>query len=53
MPKIPRDASGQQLIKRLNKFEYKVIKQTGSHIKLLSNYKVEEHKITIPNHLNT
>ncbi len=50
MPKIPSDISGRQLTKILNKFEYKVIKQTRSHIKLLSNSKGEEHKITIPDH---
>jgi predicted RNA binding protein YcfA (HicA-like mRNA interferase family) len=50
MPKIPRDISGKQLIKLLKKFGYRSTRQTGSHIRLLSNYLETEHKITIPAH---
>ncbi|MCD6256485.1 type II toxin-antitoxin system HicA family toxin [Candidatus Aerophobetes bacterium] len=50
MPKIPRDLSGKKLAKLLSKYEYKVVRQTGSHIRLVSNFKRVEHKITIPAH---
>jgi len=50
MPKIPRDLSGDELSKFLRKYDYEVVRQTGSHIRLISVYKKTEHKITIPNH---
>ncbi len=50
MAKIPRDISGSELARLLSKYEYKVIRQTGSHIRLVSNFKKNEHKITIPAH---
>jgi len=50
MPKIPRDLSGKELAKLLAKYEYKTVRQTGSHIRLASNLKNIEHKITIPAH---
>jgi predicted RNA binding protein YcfA (HicA-like mRNA interferase family) len=50
MPKIPRDLSGDELSKLLKKYGYEVVRQTGSHIRLISVYKETEHKITIPNH---
>ncbi|MDQ1353192.1 MAG: hypothetical protein QG657_3498 [Acidobacteriota bacterium] len=50
MPKIPRNISGRKLVKLLKRFDYKPVRQTGSHIRLLSNYRENEHKITIPDH---
>jgi predicted RNA binding protein YcfA (HicA-like mRNA interferase family) len=50
MPKIPRDISGRELIKLLKKYGYKIVRETGSHIRLTSNFKGTEHKITIPDH---
>ncbi|MBI3501099.1 MAG: type II toxin-antitoxin system HicA family toxin [Bacteroidetes bacterium] len=47
--KIPRDLSGQELVKRLKKFGYIVTRQTGSHIRL-TTIQNGEHHITIPNH---
>lgn len=47
--RIPRDVSGQDLIKLLRKYGYTVTKQTGSHIRLTSILNGEHH-ITIPNH---
>jgi predicted RNA binding protein YcfA (HicA-like mRNA interferase family) len=46
-PKIPRNVSGQQLVKLFSKFGYEVTRQKGSHIRLSNN---GEHHITIPNH---
>ena len=49
--KIPRDLSGQDLIKALKKFAYVPTRQTGSHIRL-TTIESGEHHITIPNHDN-
>ena len=46
---IPKDVSGQDLIKALKKLDYKVTRQTGSHVRLTSILNGEHH-ITIPNH---
>ena len=50
MPKIPRDLSGRKLAELLAKYKYDVIRQTGSHMRLMSNFRGVEHKITIPLH---
>ena len=50
MPKIPRDISGEELTKLLKKYGYEVNRKTGSHIRLASKFKDEEHNITVPDH---
>ncbi|RLC44208.1 MAG: hypothetical protein DRH70_09040 [Candidatus Coatesbacteria bacterium] len=50
MPKIPRDISGRELAQLLDKYEYKIKRETGSHMRLVSEIRGKEHKITIPNH---
>lgn len=51
MPKIPRDISGQDLIKKLKKqYNFSVTRQTRSHIRLTSTYTGKEYHITIPAH---
>lgn len=50
MPKIPRDISGKELAKLLCKYGYKVVRTTGSHLRLTSNFMGYEHNITIPDH---
>ncbi len=47
--RIPRDISGDELIKRLRPFDYTVTRQTGSHIRLTTEMN-GMHRITIPNH---
>lgn len=47
--KIPRDLSGQELIKSLQKLGYEPTRQTDSHIRLTTE-KNSTHHITIPNH---
>jgi predicted RNA binding protein YcfA (HicA-like mRNA interferase family) len=47
--KIPRDLTGDGLIKLLSKYNYKVTRQSGSHIRLTTQLNGEHH-ITIPNH---
>jgi len=50
MSKIPRDISGRDLAKSLSKYGYEIVRQTGSHIRLVSKIQGTEHKITIPDH---
>lgn len=47
--KLPRDVSGQQLVKSLAALGYRVTRQTGSHIRLTCD-RPSQHHITIPNH---
>ena len=47
--KIPRDITGQELIKKLKPFGYDIKRQKGSHIRLYKA-KAPEHYITIPDH---
>ena len=47
--KLPRDISGNQLIKNLKPLGYIVTRQTGSHIRL-STEQNGQHHITIPKH---
>jgi len=51
VPKIPRDISGKELVKKLGKLGYKEIRRTSSHIRLSANIsnKLIYH-ITIPDH---
>lgn len=49
MKRIPRDISGQELIKIIQVLGYNVTRQVGSHIRLTTIEKGEHH-ITIPNH---
>jgi len=48
--KLPRDVGGQELAALLGKYGYKITRQTGSHMRLTSNFKGFEHHITIPEH---
>jgi len=47
--KLPRDITGETLAIALNHFGYKIVRQTGSHLRLTTQ-KEGEHHITIPNH---
>ena len=47
--KIPRDLSGNDLIKVLKKYGYSPTRQTGSHIRLTAQ-NPNDHHISIPNH---
>ena len=49
MKRIPRDISGQELVKALSQLGYSVTRQVGSHIRL-STLENGEHHITNPNH---
>lgn len=47
--RLPRDLTGQQLAKALEKLGYAVDRQTGSHLRL-TTYDDGEHHVTVPNH---
>ncbi len=47
--KLPRDVSGQDLVRLLSRLEYETTRQTGSHIRLTRPGEVPHH-ITIPRH---
>ena len=50
-PKAPRNVSGKDLIKVLSNYGYKVIRQTGSHIRMSIIIEDVSKNITIfPNH---
>lgn len=47
--KLPRDINGIKLARLLAKYDYQIIRQTGSHIRLATP-NPNEHHITIPAH---
>ena len=47
--KLPQ-ISGIELIKKLKKFGFVVVRQRGSHIRLEKNTPLETVKLTVPNH---
>ena len=48
--KLPRDMGGEELAALLDRYGYKITRQTGSHMRLTSTSKGSEHHITIPKH---
>jgi predicted RNA binding protein YcfA (HicA-like mRNA interferase family) len=48
--KLPRDLSGAHLAQLLRRHGYEITRQTGSHIRLTSRIKGNEHHVTIPSH---
>jgi len=48
--KLPRDVGGEELTRLLGRYGYRVMRQTGSHMRLVSTFKGPEHRITIPKH---
>ena len=50
--RLPRDVSGDELIKRLRKVDYKLTRSTGSHARLTRASPKGEHHITVPLHKN-
>lgn len=47
--KLPRDISGTGLAKAIERYGYKISRQTGSHLRLTTRLGGEHH-ITIPAH---
>ncbi len=47
--RLPRDLSGSELIRSLQRLNYDVTRQSGSHVRLTTQERGEHH-VTIPNH---
>ncbi len=47
--KLPRDMDAPELIKALERIGYRVVRQSGSHIRLQSD-QPKSHALTVPNH---
>lgn len=47
--KMPRDLSGRALANALARLGYEITRQTGSHIRLITQ-EAGEHRVTIPDH---
>ena len=47
--KLPRDLDAADLIKALQRHGYRVVRQTGSHVRLQAD-DPKPHALTIPNH---
>ncbi len=47
--KLPRNISGKDLVGRLEKYDYKITKRKGDHIRLTTLMNGEHH-VTIPDH---
>ena len=47
--KLPRDMDAPELIKALQRLGYRVVRQSGSHIRLQTD-QPKPHALTIPNH---
>lgn len=47
--RIPRDVSGAELVKALQKVGYLIGRQTGSHVRVVT-HDPHEHRVTTPNH---
>jgi len=48
--KLPRDVDGRKLASLLSRYGYEVTRQTGSHIRLTSLARGNEHHVTVPAH---
>lgn len=48
--KLPRDIGGAELAKLLERYGYRISRQTGSHLRLTSTLKGAEHHLSIPRH---
>ena len=48
---MPRDMPGDELVRLLHRrYAYRVVRQRGSHMRLVSNIKGREHQVSIPRH---
>ncbi len=47
--RLPRNLSGAQLVKQLERLGYNVTRQSGSHMRLTTSIPTEHH-VTVPRH---
>ena len=48
--RIPTDIDGRELARILTRYGYHATRQSGSHIRLTSEFKGGQHHITVPDH---
>lgn len=48
--RLPRDVSGDDLIRALGRRGYRVTRQVGSHVRLSVNTDRGEHHVSVPRH---
>ncbi|MGA8538898.1 MAG: type II toxin-antitoxin system HicA family toxin [Terriglobales bacterium] len=48
--RLPRDLSGHELTRLLQRYGYERTRQVGSHIRLKSSLRGHPHQITVPDH---
>jgi len=48
-PRLPRDVSGRTVIAALERFEHRVVRRSGSHVRL-EHEDPPRHAITVPDH---
>jgi len=48
--KLPRDLSGHELAKLLRHYDYVLVRQSGSHLRLKTSIRGFDHQVTIPVH---
>ena len=48
---MPRDMPGDELVRLLHRrYAYRVVRQRGSHMRLVSNIREREHHVSVPRH---
>ena len=48
---LPRDLSDDELVRLLRRnYGYRVIRQWGSHMRLASEFRGTEHRVSVPSH---
>ncbi len=48
---LPRDMSGEELVGLLRRhYGYRVVRQRGSHMRLVTNIRGREHRVSVPRH---
>ena len=48
---LPRNLSGDELVRLLRRrYDYRVIRQRGSHMRLATDIKGPEHHVSVPRH---
>ncbi len=50
MTRLPRDLSGDALVKALQRQGYDITRQTGSHVRLTSTTVGQQHHVSVPRH---
>ncbi len=48
---LPRDMPGDELVRLLRRrYGYRMVRQRGSHMRLVTNIKGPEHHVSVPRH---